>query len=137
MITVDDVFKARTVLLEDTKFLLDWEEFVRYGQMNWDDFVKSGEIKPLYFRVRATLDSNPEFAFTDRSKWVCVRISDWKSRRNCLVMLREVLNWKVKYLNCLKMGKRMHSKTIFSQRTKGGINQVYIVDLLNNNWIIK
>ncbi len=140
-ITVDDVFRARTVLLEDTDrgFLLDWEEFVRYGQMNWDDFVKSDGSDPFYFRVRATLDSNPEFAFPERSKWICVRISDWKSEEDLYGYVRKDSDIGVNINNLLddEWEKECILKICFPKERKGGINQVKIVELINNNWIIK
>ena len=140
-ITVDDVFRARTVLLEDTDrgFLLDWEEFVRYGQMNWDDFVKSDGNDAFYFRVRATLDSNPEFAFPERFEWVCVRISDWKSEEDLYGYVRKDSDIGININKLLddEWEKECILKICFPKERKGGINQVKIVELINNNWIIK
>jgi len=85
------------------------------------------------------LDSNPEFAFPERSKWVCVRISDWKSEEDLYGYVRKDSDIGININKLLddEWEKECILKICFHKESKGGINQVKILELINNNWIIK
>lgn len=138
-ITVQDEIRARSVILEDTDtgFLVDWEEFVRYSPMGWEDFIDEKGQEAINFRVRATLDVNPGFAFPDREKWICVRIDDWKSDDILFgyVMTGTELSKRIQKLLYDEWQKDCVLRLQFPEDPKGGINQVNILDLINGSWV--
>ena len=140
-ITVDDLIQARSVILEDTDrgFLMDWEEFVRFGERNWEDFVESKSTEVSYFRVRGSLDENSEFAFSDSVKWLCVRISDWISNEDLYgyVDRESELGIKIKNLLNDEWEKPCILELSFPEDRMGGVNQVQIIELVNENWVLK
>jgi len=140
-ITVDDLIQARSVILEDTDrgFLMDWEEFVRFGEKNWDDFIESKSTEVSIFRVRCTLDTNPEFAFPDRSKWLCVRISDWISNEDLYGYVERKSDVGVRIAKLLddEWERPCILKLTFPEDRKGGANQVEIIEIVNENWVLK
>ena len=138
-ITVEDHIRARSVILEDSDsgFLLDWEEFVRYSPMSWKDFIDNKSLEAINFRVRATLELNPGFAFPDRSKWTCVRIDDWKSDDILFgyVAAGTELSQRIKKVLYDEWQKDCVLRLQFPEDAKGGINQVHILDLINDSWV--
>ena len=138
-ITVQDHIRARSVILEDSDsgFLLDWEEFVRYSPMSWKDFIDNKSLEAINFRVRATLEPNPGFAFPDRSKWTCVRIDDWKSDDILFgyVAAGTELSQRIKKVLYDEWQKDCVLRLQFPEDAKGGINQVHILDLINDSWV--
>ena len=138
-ITVQDDIRARSVILEDSDsgFLLDWEEFVRYSPMSWKDFIDNKSLEAINFRVRATLELNPGFAFPDRSKWTCVRIDDWKSDDILFgyVAAGTELSQRIKKVLYDEWQKDCVLRLQFPEDAKGGINQVHILDLINDSWV--
>ena len=138
-ITVQDEISARSVILEgsDKGFLVDWEEFVRYSSMDLGDFINAKSREVIDFRVRATLDVNPGFAFPDREKWVCVRIDDWKSDAVLFgyVIAGTELSERIQKLLYDEWQKDCVLRLQFPEDPRGGINQVRILDLINDNWV--
>ena len=138
-ITVQDEIRARSVILEDSDlgFLVDWEEFVRYSSLSWKDFIDTNSLEPINFRVRATLDVNPGFAFPDREKWICVRIDDWKSDDILFGYVRAGTKLSQRIQNVLydEWQKDCILRLQFPEDARGGINQVHIIDLINDSWV--
>ena len=138
-ITVQDEVSARSVILEDSDkgFLVDWEEFVRYSSMDWADFIDVKSQEAIDFRVRATLDVNPGFAFPEREKWVCVRIDDWKSDAVLFgyVIAGTELSERIQKFLYDEWQKDCILRLQFPEDPRGGINQVRILDLINDSWV--
>ncbi|HIG84704.1 MAG TPA: hypothetical protein EYG40_06150 [Verrucomicrobia bacterium] len=138
-ITVQDDIRARSVILEDSDigFLVDWEEFVRYSSMRWKDFIDTKSLEAIDFRVRATLDVNPGFAFPDRKKWICVRIDDWKSDDILFgyAAVGTELSQRIQKVLYDEWQKDCVLRLQFPEDSKGGINQVHILDLVNDSWV--
>ena len=42
--------------------------------MEWDDFYRNRPQEAISFRVLATLDHNPGFAFPGQAEWICIRM---------------------------------------------------------------
>ena len=138
-ITVQDDIRARAVILEDSDigFLVDWEEFVRYSSMRWKDFIDTKSLEVIDFRVRATLDVNPGFAFPDRKKWICIRIDDWKSDDILFgyVAAGTELSQRIQKVLYDEWQKDCVLRLQFPEDPRGGINQVHILDLVNDSWV--
>lgn len=138
-VTVQDELQARTIILEDTErgFLVDWEEYVRYSPMNWEKFIRSRHSGAINFRVRATLDINPGFAFPEQSEWVCVRISDWKSDTELFgyVPVGTELAKRISDLLFDEWQKDCVLKLQFPDDRSGGNRQVRILALINDCWV--
>ena len=80
---------ARPVHFEkiEDRFLLDWESFVGYGEMPWNDFLKEKPTKPVLFRLIAEKSSEYRAPYNDQSKFLSLRLSDKKHRKNCFAYL--------------------------------------------------
>lgn len=53
--------------LENGSFVVDWESFVRYGELDWRDFLKLKPSQPKLFRVIASKADRPSSIIIDRA----------------------------------------------------------------------
>lgn len=133
------VNSAHTVVLQDAGhgFVVDWETYVCYNPMEWDDFYRKRPEGVIAFRVLATLDHNPGFAFPGQAEWICVRMigrdSDEeiygyvRTGTDIALRMQEMLEDEWEFPCILKLQ--------FPQQGKGGDRQVHIRDLVMENWI--
>ena len=105
--------------------------------MDWADFIDVKSQEAIDFRVRATLDVNPGFAFPEREKWVCVRIDDWKSDAVLFgyVIAGTELSERIQKFLYDEWQKDCILRLQFPEDPRGGINQVRILDLINDSWV--
>ena len=61
--------------MPDGSFLVDWEYDVSYQPMPWDDFCKKRPLKPLDMRVQVKPDDYYGFAYRDRSRYQCYKLT--------------------------------------------------------------
>ena len=135
---------ARKVILEDTDrgFVVDWEEFVCYNPIGWGDYVDNRPSGRNQFRVLATIDHRPGYAFPDPAKWLCVHLRSRDDERALYgyapagtplaAKLEEALTdqgvkeWEYPCILELE----------FPPDPKGGEDQVHIRDLVIEHWVI-
>lgn len=61
-------------LVDDTP-KIDWPSEVRYSTINWDDWLKNNDGKVADFRVLTQVDSYYAKDFSDRSKYLCLKVN--------------------------------------------------------------
>jgi hypothetical protein len=133
------VNSAHTVVLQDTGhgFVVDWETYVCYNPVEWDDFYRNRPEGAISFRVLATLDHNPGFAFPGQAEWICIRMigrdSDEeiygyvRTGTDIALRIQEMLEDEWEFPCILKLQ--------FPPQGKGGDRQVHVRDLVMENWI--
>ncbi|MFP6872003.1 MAG: hypothetical protein VCA55_00705 [Verrucomicrobiales bacterium] len=130
---------AHTVVLQDTGrgFVVDWETYVCYNPMEWDDFYRNRPQKAISFRVLATLDHNPGFAFPGQAEWICIRMIGRDSDEEIYGYVREGTNIALRIQEMLEDEWEFPCilKLQFPEQGKGGDRQVHIRDLIIENWI--
>lgn len=65
------------------RWLLDWESFVGYSEMEWSDFLKDDAGKSVEFRLLASLDDYYNFSYNDDGKYACYKLVDIDSSATC------------------------------------------------------
>lgn len=66
---------------------VDWPSEVRYSAVNWDEWLEKKEGKAADFRVLAKLDTYYPKDFSDRSKYVCIKVSNGESASSVFAYL--------------------------------------------------
>lgn len=61
---LEDTSPANIIVeeMENGSFLVDWESFVRYGELSWQDFLKMKPSQPKLFRVIASKAESSGYA---------------------------------------------------------------------------
>jgi hypothetical protein len=65
----------------ENTFKVDWESDVFYQPMRWADYCDKKPLKPMDFRVKVTPDHYYGYAFRDKKKYQCYKISTLGSER--------------------------------------------------------
>lgn len=65
--------------LVDNQPKVDWPSQVRYSTVKWDDWLKEKNDKPADFRVLAQVDNYYPKAYSDRSKYICLKVNNLDS----------------------------------------------------------
>ena len=65
--------------LVDNQPKVDWPSQVNYSPVKWDDWLKEKADKPVDFRVMAQIDNYYPKAYSDRTKYICVKVSNMES----------------------------------------------------------
>lgn len=65
------------------RWLLDWESFVGYSEMEWSDFLAEDVGKSVEFRLLASFDDYYNFSYSDDGKYICYKLVDVDSSATC------------------------------------------------------
>ena len=68
--------KPTNVIVEETddgRYLVDWECFVRYGEVAWSDFLRMKPVEPKLLRVIASKPATAPSMSTGKSEWLELR----------------------------------------------------------------
>jgi hypothetical protein len=68
--------KPTNVIVEETddgRYLVDWECFVRYGEVAWSDFLRMKPVEPTLMRVIASKPASAPAAPAGKSEWLELR----------------------------------------------------------------
>ena len=78
-----DYFVALEVPKDGSSPKIDWEYYVSWSESPWSDFLKTTSERPASFRVSITPIDYYNGYYSDRSRYLCFRVSDPDNFGSC------------------------------------------------------
>lgn len=133
-----DSYLARTIVLEkvDGRFLVDWESWVGWGDLDWKELFKQRPTKPVELRVIASKDDYYNREFKDEHKWLSVRLERPGEDRLLYGYIDSQSPKLMRFRGDLRSGKPAHVtiKVRYPESAEAD-NQVIIEEYLQRGWV--
>jgi len=126
------------------RYLVDWESFVIWQEMNWEVFLSTRETAAQAFRVVASRDQYFNYSFGDRESLLCFRLQNPLDAGAAPLYgytpVGSPVAVELERLELLGGGSALPVvvKLRFPSETRGGgPNQVWIQELVSDGWLIR
>ncbi len=117
---------------------IDWESEVRYSSMDWEKWADSKEDTTGVFRVYAILDQYYPEPFTDRTRYVCIKLRTMESTRTVFAYLDAKEPDQEDLIRALA-GGQMQECTLEMKRVKSSSAAspiAAVTKVLSTSWIV-
>jgi hypothetical protein len=131
-------YSVKHIAVERTSkgYLVDWESWVGWGEMDWAELFKQRPTEPVEIRVICSMDSYYNRIFKDDSNWLAVRMEYPNADRSIYGYIDRKTTTLTSLLGDLK-DDRAIPVTIKIRYPKDSVadNQVYIEEYIQNGWV--
>jgi len=136
-VRVDD-YTIKHIAVERTPkgYLVDWESWVAWAEMDWEDLFKKKPTELVEVRVICSKDSYYNRLFSDDKKWLAVKMTHTEADRSIYGYIESQTSTLTTLMGDLKSGRPV-PVTIKIRYPKGSIadNQVIIEEYVQNGWV--
>ena len=131
-------YSVKHIVVERTSkgYLVDWESWVGWGEVDWAELFKQRPTELVEMRVICAMDSYYNRIFKDDSKWLAVRMEYPNADRSIYGYIDRKTTTLTSLLGDLKDGRAM-PVTIKIRYPKDSVadNQVYIEEYIQSGWV--
>lgn len=131
-------FSVKHVAVERTAkgYLVDWESWVAWPEMEWDELFEKRPTESVQVRVTCTMDDYYNRLFRDDTKWQAVKIEYPDADRAVYGYVDHQTSTLKSFLRDLK-GRNSLQATIKIRFPEGSVanNQVIIEEYVQNGWV--
>ena len=136
-------FTTREIVVERTDhgYLIDWESWVGWGEMEWNDIFKKHPTEKTLVRVECLVDSYYNRYFNDDKKWLVLRLTHFDEGRVLYGYIDKNSPMVDKLLLDISEARGRRKKAVFKIRypkvssDMTSDNQVIIEDYVQKGWV--
>ena len=136
-VRVDD-YTIKHIAVERTPegYLVDWESWVAWSEMDWEDLFKKKPTELIEVRVICSKDSYYNRLFSDDKKWLAVKMTYPDADRSIYGYIESQTSTLTTLMGDLKSGRPV-PVTIKIRYPKDSVadNQVIIEEYMQNGWV--
>ena len=138
VVLLDD-FSARAIAFEevDGRFVVDWESWVAWGEMEWADLIEKRPSDPVLLRVKCSQVDYYNFDFSDDRRWTSflLQSGDGKSSLYGYVPRLSTLEHQLTPRPGADRGQAMIVRIRYPEEATRG-DQVIIDSLVTSGWVL-
>jgi len=131
-------YSVRAIAVERGRdgYLVDWESWVAWCEMDWEDLFKKRPTQLVELRVVASKDNYYNRKFKDDQKWLAVRLEYPNADRSLYGYIEVQSSKLMRLLSDLRSGQPIHV-TVKVRYPESAIadNQVIIEEYVQNGWV--
>ena len=133
-----DDYSVKPIAMERTAdgYLIDWESWVGWSELDWGDLFKTRPTQPVEVRVVCQKDSYYNRLFRDDGKWLAVKMEHPGSDRLLYGYIDSETTTLTSLMGDLKSGGQV-PVTIKVRFPEGSVadNQVVIEEYIQHGWV--
>ncbi|GEM_PF-668990 len=133
-----DDYSIKPIAMERTPdgYLIDWESWVAWSEMDWEDLFKKRPTQSVEVRVVCQKDSYYNRFFRDEGKWLAVKMECPGADRSLYGYIDSKTTTLTSLMGDLKSGGRV-PVTIKIRFPEGSVadNQVIIEEYIQHGWV--
>lgn len=125
------------VLRQGDQFLIDWNAYVGYSQMDWMEFLLEQPTTPTLFRLIAEPVEFYEFGYDDSIRYLCLKATGANETQECYAYVDRTSPAGVTLRRMFASGgmdpQRITVQLAFEQKGLGK-NQALITEFISGSW---